>query len=146
MSNILEKLKTLDKKQFKPVPFWSINSKLEKSEIIRQIREMKSYGLGGFVFHARTGLQTKYLSKEWFDMVETAVDEAKNNDMTVWLYDENGWPSGFAGGKLLEKESNLAAFLTFEILDYYDENAYAVYEYSEQNGARLLNEKEKIKG
>lgn len=146
MSGILETLNTIDKKQFKPVPFWSINSKLEKAEIIRQIQEMKSYGLGGFVFHARTGLVTEYLSDEWFEMVEAALLEAKRLGMIVWIYDENGWPSGFVGGKLLEKESNRATYLTYEILDEYDENAYAVYEYTENGGARWLKEKEVIEG
>ena len=146
MKGILQELKVFDTKNFKPIPFWSINSKLEKKEIIRQINEMKSYGLGGFVFHARTGLETEYLSDEWFEMVKTALGEAKKLDMSVWIYDENGWPSGFVGGKLLEKEANRASYLTYAVLDEYDENAYAVYEYSEQNGARLLNGKERIKG
>ena len=44
MNGILETLKKADKQQFKPIPFWSINSKLEKAEIIRQIHEMPTYG------------------------------------------------------------------------------------------------------
>ena len=146
MNGILETLKTIDKKQFKPIPFWSINAKLEKAEIIRQIYEMHTYGLGGFVFHARTGLETEYLSDEWFEMVEAALATAKKLGMLVWIYDENGWPSGFVGGKLLKKESNRAAFLTYKILDEYDENAFAVYEYTQEGGARWLKEKEKIQG
>ena len=146
MSSILETLKTMNKKQFTPIPFWSINSKLEKAEIVRQIYEMHTYGLGGFVFHARTGLVTEYLSDEWFEMVETALDTAKRLGMIVWVYDENGWPSGFVGGKLLEKESNRATYLTYEVLDEYDENAFAVYEYTEKGGARWLKEKETIRG
>lgn len=146
MKNILQALKTCDTGRYKPIPFWSINSKLDKKEIIRQIDEMNSYGLGGFVFHARTGLMTEYLSEEWFDCVKTALDEAKRLKMSVWIYDENGWPSGFVSGKLLAKEENRAAYLTYKISDDYDENAYAVYEYTEQNGARLLKKKEIIKG
>ena len=146
MNGILETLQTIDKQSFKPIPFWSINSKLKKEEIIRQIHEMKSYGLGGFVFHARTGLETEYLSEEWFEMVEAALIEAKRLGMIVWIYDENGWPSGFVGGKLLEKESNRATYLTLEILNEYDENAFAVYEYTQQGGARWLKEKETIQG
>ncbi|MBR1868257.1 MAG: hypothetical protein IJ800_06765, partial [Clostridia bacterium] len=143
---ILQALKKHDTTPFKPIPFWSINSKLEKREIIRQIGEMKAFGLGGFVFHARTGLETEYLSDEWFEMVETALDQAKKYGMKVWIYDENGWPSGFVGGKLLEKEENRASFLTYKVLDRYDETAYAVYEYDESAGARLLKRKEVING
>lgn len=145
-TGILETLETLPTKQHKPIPFWSINSKLEKAEIIRQIEEMYSYGLGGFVFHARTGLVTEYLSEEWFEMVEASLDTAKRLGMDVWIYDENGWPSGFVGGKLLEKPENRATFLRYAVLDEYDENAYAVYEYTEEKGARWLKEKEEIEG
>lgn len=146
MNNILQALKTCDTRRYKPIPFWSVNSRLDKKEIIRQIGEMNSYGLGGFIFHARAGLMTEYLSEEWFDCVKTALDEAKRLKMSVWLYDENGWPSGFVGGKLLAKEENRAAYLTYKVLDDYDENAYAVYEYTEESGARLLKKKEDIKG
>lgn len=131
---------------YKPIPFWSINSMLDKAEIVRQIEEMHSYGLGGFVFHARTGLETEYLSETWFEMVEVSLDTAKRLGMQVWLYDENGWPSGFIGGKLLEDEDNRASFLRYEIKNAYDENAYAVYEYSENKDIRLLRKGERIEG
>lgn len=137
--NIIKEAKT---EWYKPIPFWSINSKLEKNEIVRQIEEMYSYGLGGFVFHARTGLATEYLSEEWFEMVELSLDTAKRLGMKVWLYDENGWPSGFIGGKLLEDEANRAAYLRYAVKDEYDENAYAVYAYDSEHGARLLAKNE----
>ena len=146
MNGIFKSLNKLDTERFKPLPFWSINSKLDQKEIVRQIGEMKAYGLGGFVFHARTGLETEYLSDEWFSMVETALDQAKKLKMSVWIYDENGWPSGFAGGKLLEDRSNRACYLSYEVLNYYDKNAFAVYEYNEKTGARLLREDERING
>lgn len=145
-TGILDLLKNVSSDNYKPIPFWSLNSKLEKSEIIRQIEEMHSYGLGGFVFHARTGLITEYLSEEWFDAVEVSLDTAKRLGMRVWIYDENGWPSGFVGGKLLKNEANRACYLKYAILDEYDDSAYAVYEYTKENGARLLKVREDIKG
>ena len=63
-----------------------------------QIREMKKTGHGGFFMHARGGLQTEYLSPEWMACVEACLDEAGKQGMDGWLYDENGWPSGFGGG------------------------------------------------
>ena len=48
--------------------------------------------------HSRVGLDTPYLSDEWFDCVEACVDEAEKQDMKAWLYDEDRWPSGAAGG------------------------------------------------
>ena len=55
-------------------------------------------GLGGFFMHSRVGLNTPYLSEEWFDCIRACIDEAKRQHMNAWLYDEDRWPSGAAGG------------------------------------------------
>jgi len=83
---------------FHGVPFWSINDKLDAKEIRHQVRLLKSAGYGGAFFHAREGLITPYLSKEWLNMFASAIEESKNIGFNVWIYDENRWPSGFAGG------------------------------------------------
>lgn len=77
MNNISEILKNADLKAFKPVPFWSINSKLERDEIERQISKMKNVGLGGFIFHARAGLETPYLSDEWFEAIDVVLKKSE---------------------------------------------------------------------
>ena len=79
-------------------PFWSWNARLEPEELRRQIRILKQMGLGGFFMHARVGLATPYLGPEWFDCVKACLDEAGKLGMEAWLYDEDRWPSGFAGG------------------------------------------------
>lgn len=135
--NLLRLIKNEDTKGFKPFVFWSLNAELEKDEMLRQIGEMKKFGLGGFVFHARTGLKTEYLSEKWFSLFDECRKKAKELGMKVWIYDENGWPSGFCGGKLLKNPNFRACFLRYEILDFYDENAYAVYLYGEDGVKRL---------
>lgn len=85
-------------KKYRPIPFWSWNEKLNTEETRRQVRLMNDAGMGGFFMHARGGLQTEYMGKEWFDNVSAAIDEAKKCGMYAWGYDENGWPSGFGGG------------------------------------------------
>lgn len=91
--------KNVDKK-YRPVPFWSWNEKLNTAETRRQIGLMDDVGIGGFFMHARGGLQTEYMGEEWFENVTAAVDEANRRGMHAWAYDENGWPSGFGGGKV----------------------------------------------
>ena len=125
--DILSQLKNADLSFYRPVPFWSINSLLSDDEIKRQIGEMKNFGLGGFIFHARTGLKTPYLSEEWFHSVSVAIQTAKSENMKVWLYDEYGWPSGFIGGELLADERDRARFLRFSRENTFDPSAYAVY-------------------
>ncbi len=88
---------------YRPIPFWSWNGKLESEETRRQVRLMSDAGIGGFFMHARGGLQTEYLSDEWFRNIAAAKDEGKARGMRPWAYDENGWPSGFGGGLVCGK-------------------------------------------
>ena len=83
---------------FRAAPFWAWNGKLEPDELRRQIRLMKEMGLGGFFMHSLVGLATPYLSNEWFDCISVCCEEAEKLGMKAWLYDEDRWPSGAAGG------------------------------------------------
>lgn len=85
-------------KEFRGAPFWSLNDRLDDSELSRQIGLMDDGWFGGFFLHAREGLVTPYMSEEWLDRIETCVREAERRGMYAWLYDEDKWPSGFAGG------------------------------------------------
>lgn len=93
-----EKLLQNPPKKYRPAPFWSWNEKLDVEETKKQIRQMDEAGLGGFFMHARGGLQTEYLSDEWFDNISASLEEGEKSGMLAWGYDENGWPSGFGGG------------------------------------------------
>ena len=113
--------------QYQSIPFWSWNDRLEPDRLRRQIRDMKAAGIGGFFMHARGGLMTEYLGDEWFDAVEASIDEARRQGMDAWCYDENGWPSGFAGMKLLEDKKNWEHYITFSEIDEFDQEAMACY-------------------
>ena len=96
-------------KQFRPSPFWSWNDALKEEELRWQVREMKDKGFGGYFMHSRVGLVTEYLSEEWMKMIGACLDEGKKIGMESWLYDEDKWPSGFAGGLVPEKSRNFRA-------------------------------------
>jgi hypothetical protein len=81
-------------------PFWSWNGDLKEAELLRQIRVFKEMGFGGFFMHSRTGLVTDYLGDEWFRLTNLCADEAAKLGMEAWLYDEDRWPSGTAGGMI----------------------------------------------
>lgn len=85
-------------KEYRGAPFWAWNCKLDKSRLQKQISILKQMGFGGFHMHSRTGMATPYLSEEFFDYVKFCVDEAENQGMLAWAYDEDRWPSGSAGG------------------------------------------------
>lgn len=101
--------------EYGSIPFWSWNDRLDPAELRRQIGVMQQLGMHGFFMHARSGLETEYLSDEWYDCINACVDEAEKRGMEAWSYDENGWPSGFAGGKLLEDPANHASVLKHEV-------------------------------
>jgi hypothetical protein len=88
---------------YREAPFWSWNDALTKREAIRQIDLMAKAGWGGFFMHARVGLITPYMGKEWMDVTKACIAHANKRRMCAYLYDENKWPSGFAGGEVPEK-------------------------------------------
>ena len=104
-------------KEFRGKPFWSWNGKLDKDELVRQIRIFKEMGLGGAFMHSRVGLDTAYLSKEWFDLIDACAEEGIKSDMEMWLYDEDRWPSGAAGGMVTKDHQYRARSMEVKVLD-----------------------------
>ncbi|MBP5466906.1 MAG: hypothetical protein J6Y43_05035 [Clostridia bacterium] len=109
------------------IPFWSWNDELHINKLNQQIDWMSENRYGGFIMHARSGLKTEYLGKEWFACVQSCCDKAKKLGMQAWVYDENGWPSGFVGGKLLENKDFREHYLSYTI-GKYDEKAILHYD------------------
>ena len=135
MDNLISQLELLTS-EYKPIPFWSWNDRLDIKELHRQIRWMKNNGIGGFFMHARGGLKTPYLSEEWMQVTRACCNEAQNLGMNAWAYDENGWPSGFAGGKLLEDIENRDMYITYTT-GRYDSSADASYLLSSEKLIRV---------
>jgi len=91
---------------FRPAPFWSWNARLKPERLCRQIESMHAAGMGGFFMHSRYGLKTEYLGDEWFECISACIDKARQLDMKAYLYDEDRWPSGPAGGLITRKHKN----------------------------------------
>lgn len=83
-------------------PFWCWNCKVDKETIKKQIDIYKEMGVGGFTLHCRTGLETPYMSEEFMELVRFANDYAKEKGMMCYLYDEDRYASGAAGGMVTE--------------------------------------------
>ena len=54
-----------------------------------------------------TDMSPDYLTPEYFDLYKYAVEYAASKGMQVWMYDEGGWPSGSATGKIGRKRPEL---------------------------------------
>lgn len=97
----LEEIRTLfadPPSEYRSAPLWDWNEQITEEGIAFQMKEFKKAGIGGVFVHPRPGLLTEYLSDEWFHLFDYTVRKGKELDMKVWIYDENSYPSGFAGG------------------------------------------------
>ena len=84
--------------EYTTAPFFVWNASITRDEIDKFMEGFKKEGSSQVIIHPRPGLITEYLSPEWFDLYKYAVDKGRELGMKVWIYDENSYPSGFAGG------------------------------------------------
>ena len=85
-------------KEFRSAPLWVWNTKVTHADIDRMLKELKDQGFGGAFVHPRPGLITDYLSDDWFELYKYSLKVGKELGLDIWIYDENSYPSGFAGG------------------------------------------------
>lgn len=79
-------------------PLWVWHTKVTDAIIDSAMADFKDKGFGGVFIHPRPGLITPYLSEEWHSRYKHSVAKGKELGLDVWIYDENSYPSGFAGG------------------------------------------------
>ena len=104
---------------FRGKPFWAWNGDLRKDELLRQIDVMKEMGFGGYFMHSRVGLETEYLGEEWFSLINCCTDYGARQGMENWLYDEDRWPSGTAGGMVTTNPNYRMQFLEMKVEETY---------------------------
>lgn len=121
------------------VPFWGWNARISEEGIDIELEEFHKQGLGGFFIHSREGLETPYLSDEWMQRVQYSVQQAKTLGLESWIYDEDKWPSGSAGGMVgATNRDFIAKGLTFAIepvlgaADRSDEEIIGAYRWDDQ--------------
>ncbi len=86
--------------EYRGAPFWAWNGDMNRQLLEEQIKIFKKMGLGGFHMHVRTGLSVPYLGEEFLGLVRFCVEKAEEMGLRAYLYDEDRWPSGTAGGKV----------------------------------------------
>ena len=102
MTNLFKDLKN-PKNVYRPAPLWAWNGNMTESIIDKTLEELSSLGFGGAFVHPRPGLVTEYLSDAWFSLWGYALKKAKSLGLKLYIYDENSYPSGFAGGNVSAK-------------------------------------------
>ncbi len=99
--------------EYRGTPFWAWNCELEKDELLRQIDVLKKMGMGGAHMHVRTGMATEYLSDEHMELIKTCTEKLRRENMLAYLYDEDRWPSGAAGGIVTKDPRYREKYLLF---------------------------------
>jgi hypothetical protein len=80
-----------------PLWFWN-NTRVEPEELKRQIAGYRDAGYGGLsILPFGKDFRPEYLSGDYFDMYRVCVEEAAKLGLSLWIYDEYGFPSGTAG-------------------------------------------------
>jgi hypothetical protein len=88
--------------EYGPEPYYGLNGPVDETVIRRDLDTMKALGYQAVTVQAGYGMPFAYLSPEYFAFFRTFVNEAKKRNMRVWIVDDAGYPSGFAGGKFTE--------------------------------------------
>lgn len=83
---------------FLPALLWSWNGAMTRERITTTLEGFAVRHIGGVYIHPRPGLITEYLSEEWFALWQFALEECQRLGLGCHIYDENSFPSGFAGG------------------------------------------------
>jgi hypothetical protein len=104
--------------EYRGAPFWAWNTKLDPEMLKEQIEYFKAMGFGGAHTHPRTGMDTVYLGDEYMACIKACLEKMKQEGMFLYLYDEDRWPSGGAGGLVTKEERFRVKHLLFTSRPY----------------------------
>ncbi len=91
------------------MPFWMWNDASDLTEKLDFLHRCHAGGIQALTLHCRSGNLIPYASEEWFLMVQAVVEEGARLGMQIWLYDEDPYPSGAAGGMVMAERPELFA-------------------------------------
>ena len=104
-----------------PVDHCRLSTRFERwagttDEAIRtNVLKLQEAGLGGLV--ANVSLQDYLLDEAAWDVLQRGVRIAHEEGLRVWIYDEEGYPSGAAGGRVLETAPSAEAQGLIRVVD-----------------------------
>ena len=103
---------------YAPTYNWVWNGVLSHEETDKQLDEFERLGIKSICMVVEPKefrpssmpslLSPDYLTKPYFEEYKYTVQSAKERGMYVWFYDEGGWPSGGACGKVMIKHPEFA--------------------------------------
>lgn len=86
-----------------------LNHRLDVEEIRWQMEQFAEQGYHGVYAHARAGMLTPYFSEEWWQAVDAIVEACERLGLEFWIWDEDYYPSGLCGGRVVWSDPGLQA-------------------------------------
>jgi hypothetical protein len=78
---------------------WAIwGGQQTKAHVLADIEALEANGAGVYMIDNSGGMQPKYFTPAYLDLVKFAIDECKKRGLKVWIEGDAGYPDGFAGG------------------------------------------------
>ena len=88
---------------------WALNDECSDAKIDQFIEAFAAGGASAVCLHPRPGLLKPYGGDAWFEFIRRTVDRCAERGLDVWLYDEDPYPSGNAGGRMTMERPEFAA-------------------------------------
>src|SRR4051812_8100776 len=93
--------------EYGPEPYFGLNGPVDQAVVSRDLDQLKSLGFHAITVQAGYNTPFQYLSPEYFTFFKMLVAEVKKRDMRMWIVDDAGYPSGFAGGKFTAEKPDM---------------------------------------
>ncbi|MGB6696959.1 MAG: glycosyl hydrolase [Terracidiphilus sp.] len=93
--------------EYGPEPYYGLNGPVSIEQVRRDLDTLHNLGFQAVTVQAGFNMPFAYLSPEYFAFFKEFVEEAKTRNMRVWIVDDAGYPSGFAGGKFTTEKPKL---------------------------------------
>ena len=144
---------------YSPVYIWVWNDVCTREIIDEQLAEMQRLGIRAFYILPEpkdfrpdsmpTNLSPDYLSDEFFKLCAYAIDKGTFLGMNCWIYDEGGWPSGGACGKVVKDRpeyssgGNYPDLLNKNATEYFIETTHQKYAAATRNFSAVFTDEPK---
>ncbi len=103
----VERVWTTPPPEYGPNVYYGLNGLVDREVLARDLDKAVQLGFHAVTVQPGRGNKEAYLSPEYFQMFKVLVEEAKQRDLRVWIIDDAGYPSGFAGGLISSEKPEL---------------------------------------
>jgi len=93
--------------EYGPEPYYGLNGPVSIPQAQRDLDTLHGLGFQAVTVQAGFNMPFAYMSPEYLAFFRKFVEEARQRNMRVWIVDDAGYPSGFAGGKFTTEKPEL---------------------------------------